>query len=91
MTLVFIVGVTPISEEGKMLEAMRRYGNRTSEADDLAGNAPAVSFTGRIAGWSAAIPEAMVRFMTGPPTTERERFRRNVAVARTSSDWLMPR
>jgi len=36
-----------------MLEAMRRYGNRTSEADDLAGNALAVSFTGRIAGWTA--------------------------------------
>ena len=39
---------------------------------------------------SMAIPEAMVRFMAGPPTTERERFSRNVAEARTSSDWLRP-
>ena len=36
------------------------------------------------------IAEAMVRFMAGPPTTERERFTRNVAAARTNSDWLRP-
>ena len=39
---------------------------------------------------SMAIPEAMVRFMAGPPTTERERFSRNVAETRTTSDWLRP-
>ena len=36
------------------------------------------------------IAEAMIHFMAGPPTTERERFTRNVAEARTSSDWLRP-
>ncbi len=41
-----------------MLEAMRRYGNRTSEGVDsgdarTAGSSPAASFTGRIAGWTA--------------------------------------
>ena len=40
---------------------------------------------------AVGIPEAMVRFMAGPPMTERERFNRNVAEARTSSDWLRPR
>ena len=41
-----------------MLEAMRRYANRTSggvkaEGDQRARDASAVSFTGRVAGWSA--------------------------------------
>ena len=41
-----------------MFEAMRRYGNRTSggveaRGDRRAGDASAVSFTGRMAGWSA--------------------------------------
>ena len=36
------------------------------------------------------IAEAMVRFMAGPPTTELERFHRDVAEARTRSDWLRP-
>ena len=41
-----------------MLEAMRRYGNRTSkgvkaEGDRRAGNASALSFTGRVAGFTA--------------------------------------
>ena len=41
-----------------MLEAMRRYGNRTSggveaESDQRAGNASALSFTGRVAGFTA--------------------------------------
>ncbi len=41
-----------------MFEAMRRYANRTSGgvrvgADQRAGDASAVSFTGRVAGWSA--------------------------------------
>ena len=40
---------------------------------------------------AVGFPEAMVRFMAGPPMTERERFSRNVAEARTSSDWLRPR
>jgi len=37
------------------------------------------------------IAEAMVRFKAGPPTTELERFHRDVAEARTRSDWLRPR
>ena len=36
------------------------------------------------------IAEAMVRFMAGPPITELKRFHRNVAEARTRSDWLRP-
>ena len=36
-----------------MLEAMKRYGDRASGASELAGNAPAASFTGRLAGWAA--------------------------------------
>ena len=41
-----------------MLEAMRRYANRTSggvkiEGDQRAGDTSAVSFTGRVAGWTA--------------------------------------
>ena len=41
-----------------MFEAMRKYANRTSggvraEGDQGAGDATAVSFTGRVAGWSA--------------------------------------
>ena len=41
-----------------MFEAMRRYANRTSEGvkagdGQRAGDALAVSFTGRVAGWSA--------------------------------------
>jgi len=41
-----------------MFEAMRRYGNRTSgdvkiEGDQRARDASAVSFTGRVAGWTA--------------------------------------
>ena len=39
---------------------------------------------------AVGFPEAMVRFMAGPPMTERERFNRNVAEARTRSDWLRP-
>ena len=39
---------------------------------------------------AAGIPEAVMQFMAGPPTTELERFHRNVAEARTRSDWLRP-
>ena len=35
---------------------------------------------------AAGIPEAMVRFMAGPPMTERERFKRQVAEARVRTD-----
>ena len=36
-----------------MLEGMRRYANRTSGSGRRPGDASAVSFTGRVAGWSA--------------------------------------
>ena len=39
---------------------------------------------------AVGFPEAMVRFMAGPPMTEQERFQQNVAEARTRSDWLRP-
>ena len=53
-----IVGPTPISKGANMLEAMRSYANRISggvktEGDQRSGDASAVSFTGRMAGWSA--------------------------------------
>ena len=34
-----------------------------------------------------AIPEALVRFMAGPPMTERERFRHKAAEARIRVDF----
>ena len=40
---------------------------------------------------AAAIPEAMVRIMAGPPMTERERFNYNIAEARIRSNCLRPR
>ena len=36
---------------------------------------------------TAAIPEALVRFMAGPPMTERERFRHKAAEARIRADF----
>ena len=36
---------------------------------------------------AAGIPEAMVRFMAGPPMTEQERFKRQVTEARVRTDW----
>ena len=33
------------------------------------------------------IPEAVVRFMAGPPMTERERFKQQVTEARIRTDW----
>ena len=34
-----------------------------------------------------AIPEALVRFMAGPPMSEQERFKRQVTEARVRTDW----
>ncbi len=39
---------------------------------------------------AVGISNAMMRFMAGPLMTERARFNRNVAEARTRSDWLKP-
>jgi hypothetical protein len=39
---------------------------------------------------SVAIPEAMVRFMAGPPMTERDRFRQNAAVAKIRDIRVYP-
>ncbi len=36
---------------------------------------------------AVGIPEAMVRFMAGPPMTEQERFKQQVAEARIRTDW----
>ena len=40
---------------------------------------------------AVGIPEAMVRFMAGPPMTDRERFKNQVTEARVRTDWLGPR
>ncbi len=55
------------------------------------GTASEQSFAKFLLTQAVGIPEAMVRFMAGPPMTDRERFNRNVAEARTRSDWLRPR
>ena len=36
---------------------------------------------------AAGIPEALVRFMAGPPMSEQERFKRQVTEARVRTDW----
>ena len=46
------------------------------------------SFAKFLLAQAVGFPEAMVRFMAGPPMTERERFKHNVAEARIKSDWL---
>jgi len=37
---------------------------------------------------SLALPEAMVRFLAGPPMTEQERFRYKVTESRVKADRL---
>ena len=39
---------------------------------------------------AAGISEALVNFMAGPQTTERQRFKQDVAEARARSDWSRP-
>ena len=50
------------------------------------GTADEQSFAKFLLSRAAGIPEAMVRFMAGPPMTEQERFKRQVAEARISTD-----
>ena len=40
---------------------------------------------------AVGFPEAIVRFMAGPPMTEQERFKQQVTEARARTDWLGPR
>ena len=40
---------------------------------------------------AVGLPEAMVRFMAGPPMTEQERFKQQVTEARTRTNSLGPR
>ena len=40
---------------------------------------------------AVGIPEAMVRFMAGPPMTEQERFKHQLTEARVKTDRLGPR
>ena len=45
------------------------------------------SFAKFLLAQTVAIPDALVRFMAGPPMTERERFRHKAAEARIRTDW----
>ena len=40
---------------------------------------------------AVGLPEAMVRFMAGPPMTEQERFKQQSTEARVRTEWLGPR
>ena len=51
------------------------------------GTAGEMRFAKFLLSRSMEIPESIVRFMAGPPTTEQERFHRKVAEARIRTDW----
>ena len=45
-------------------------------------------FTKEIPARVVKIPGAIARLIAGPPMSERDWFKQNVAEARTRSDWL---
>ena len=45
-------------------------------------------FIKKLLAQTTELPQAMLRLLAGPPMTERERFNRNVAEARSRTDWL---
>ena len=51
------------------------------------GTASEQKFAKFLLAQTKAIPDALVRFMAGPPMTEQERFHHKVAEARIRVDW----